>query len=288
MTLAPLALVLALAGAADTASFVHPPRGLFVREFSFSPDGRELLFSGSFGPRSALFRCTLEGQAPRAVSDTSGWHQWGSWSPDGAAVVYAAQSDSLSHLRLLDLASGRERRLTRDAAAEGTPAWSPDGRHVAYGRRVGERMQLWVARADGRGARALGGAVGIEYNPAWSPDGEWIAYYRSAGRTDSLVLVRADGGQRRVIGEGMWPSWSPDGRWLVYTRGSAASGPQIWRMTPDASEQRFVAEQAFFARYTPDGEHIAFLRLIDADAEPGSHLYWVRLDGSGLERLLPR
>ena len=282
-----LALVFASA-AADTAAVIEPPQGLFVREFSFLSGGRELLFSGSFGPRAAVFRCGLDGSEAHAMTDTSGWHQWGAISPDGRHLIYAAQLDSVARLRLRDLETGEEHRFNESSAAEGTPAWSPDGRTIAYGRRVGERVQLWRARADGRGARAIGGEVGYEYNPSWSPDGEWIAYYRSVGRTDSLVLMRADGREAHVLGEGLWPSWSPDGRWLVFTRDDGQRGPEIWRMSADGAESRFVAEGAFFARYTPDGGHIAFLRLVDGDDGPGSHLYWIDLHGQGLERLLPR
>ncbi len=285
-----LALVAALvfAAAPETASVIPPPPGLFVREFSYSPDGRDLLFSGSFGPRSAVFRSTRAGDGPRAVSDTSGWHQWGAWAPDGRRLVYVAQRDSLPRLRVRDVATGAEHLLTADAAGEGTPAWSPDGRQIAYGRRVGGRMQLWLVRADGRGARAIGGPEGDEYNPEWSPDGRWIAYYRSFEGTDSLVLMRADGRERRVIDEGMWPHWSPDGRWIVFTRGSAEGGPEIWRRSADGRDVRYVVERGFFARYTPDGSRIAFLRPVDVEFEVASHLYEVGLDGRGLVRLLPK
>jgi len=284
-----LVALLALATAPDSTRAILPPPRLFVREFSYSPDGRELLFSGSFGQRSAVSRCSRAGESPRAVSDTSGWHQWGVWSPDGHRVLYAAQQpDSLPHLRVREMASGVDHRLTHDAAAEGTPAWSPDGRQIAYARRVDGHMRIWVMRADGRGAHAIGGSEGDEFNPVWSPDGRRIAYYRSLEGLDSLVVMRADGRERHVIDDGMWPHWSPDGAWLVFTRGSASGGPEIWRMTPDGREVRFVVEQGFFARYTPEGSRIAFLRPVDVEFDAASHLYEVGLDGKGLVRVLPR
>jgi Tol biopolymer transport system component len=145
------------------------------RDFTWSPDGRKLLFSG---PDGGLLITVDGGQidtirAPRVMVLSA-------WSPGGDSIAY--NEGGTDKLFVLNLRTSVERYLTRlMVGAE----WSPDGRYLAgphgylFDFAVGTRRELWAP-----------GTFSSVWHFDWCPDGQRIVFHgvRRAGSIDLWVL----------------------------------------------------------------------------------------------------
>jgi dipeptidyl aminopeptidase/acylaminoacyl peptidase len=178
----------------------------------------------------------------------------------------------------------------------GGASWSPDRSHIAYGVETGAH----VARADGSDDRVVvperqhGPAAG-EYAPRWSPDGKWIvASVPGVGLRD-IWKCPVDGSgcvPLTTAGQGdeyFYPDWAADGRRILFSRYNDGGGIAV--MDADGRNLRFVyvnpdsagtinGAAAQLARWSPDGQHIAF-----AGCGGTCDLWAMRSDGSGAHAL---
>jgi Tol biopolymer transport system component len=134
----------------------------------------------------------------------------------------------------------------------------------------------------------------VDSDPDWSPDGRSVAFVTTRG-SGGVYVVRPDGtGMRRLLrGEASDVDWSPDGKAVAFTgrRG-------IYVMHLRDSRPRLVLRGNVFSlpAWAPNGHELAVIkeesgvyRSYDGPIEGSSAaIYVVRLDGSGLHRLLPR
>ena len=132
------------------------------------------------------------------------------------------------------------RRLTEDDFIDALPAWSPDGTKILFtsNRGDGEKLDLFVMDTDGQIVRQLTHTPDIhEGDPDWV--GDTIIYtYSAAGEETQSV----------------W-AMSPDG-----------TGARQVTFPPATGESGLIFKYGDFdPRLSPDGQHIAFERLVDDD-----------------------
>ncbi|MFG0331845.1 MAG: TolB family protein, partial [Maioricimonas sp. JB049] len=61
---------------------------------AWSPDGRQLVFTGSAGQQSELFVCDVDGSNERQLTELGGLNSLAAWSPDGwIAFVHREEGD---------------------------------------------------------------------------------------------------------------------------------------------------------------------------------------------------
>ena len=108
-------------------------------------------------------------------------------------------------------------------------------------------------------------------SPQISPDGSQVIYSRS--HVDDLEdqweselwIVNTDGSRHRFLTKGSDPLWSPDGTRIAYTAADDAEATQIfvrWLSDGATSQITRVHETPGSMRWSPDGESIAFLKLV--------------------------
>lgn len=77
------------------------------------------------------------------------------------------------------------------------------------------------------------------------------------------------------------PSYSADGRSIVFVGEDGAGGSAIYVMRSDGTERRLVTTDGADPHFFPSGRAIAFARTVEGH----SHVFTIRLDGSGLRQL---
>jgi len=155
------------------------------------------------------------------------------------------------------------------------PQWSPDGSLITFISGLAGGPELWSVSPDGGfptrltvemgGARFLG-----SQNPRWSPDGKWIAYIsEKTGAAEVWLWERASGVSTQLTRLGAnisGMSWSPDSSMIVVS--SSRRGVfDIYTTRVATGETKRLTNDAFYSVYpafTPDGQHIIFVRLNDA------------------------
>lgn len=181
-------------------------RGSTYQGLRFSPDGRLLAFSRTWGDgrqgtlRNELAVVALDGAGARSLArnpEPYSAQYRPAFSPDGSRIAFAAADGSLA---AVPTTGGAAVRLTAPPPAgssrtDADPVFSPDGSTVAFTRAPGRGgSDVWVVGADGSGLRRLtttplprepGVARTGSSMLAWSPDGTKLL----ALRRDRLAVA---------------------------------------------------------------------------------------------------
>lgn len=216
-------------------------------------------------------------------------------APPHECIYFVREGD----LWVVEPDGSNPRPVVKTEMREEFPVCSPDGQWIAFQLYDASRKQydLWVMRSDGRGARTL---VRNARHPAWSPTGEWLAFDVPQGNSVDIGLVRADGSEFRLWTESpaleMFPTWSPWGDALAFVRTHAtldAQGKVVHLVSQIVvrvgEEQRTLFTQAgvsIVGLSWSVRDELAFgMRPLGADRT--QHLWRLRWDGTGLQRLSP-
>jgi Tol biopolymer transport system component len=186
--------------------------------------------------------------------------------------------------------SGQKKLLDKAAA---NPEWSPDGKEIAFDDNY---CGIYVMDADGSGTpRKLATGPGCASSPAWSPDGKEIAYTKgSASKASDIYVANASGEDGhaqqpcvltdhapRLASAGAYaPDWSPDGTEIAFTFQKSGARISVYKMdadgsgvTPLATSQHVkkveaatgggdVTDSKISPVWSPDGEHLAYVRVV--------------------------
>jgi len=194
---------------------------------AWSPDDRELLFSGTLtGAAEQIFIVPADGSTPPAQIGAVNLFNWGpNWSPDGTKVSYVSGKQFWVMNR-----DGTEARSVSQGkyVEQSGGVWNPDGSGLIF--EAGDRNDhdLWLVGLDGRPERALAQSPRFEGAPAFSPDGQWVAFVRfdADRRSPQIVVIRTNGSDERTLPGSYGTSgvmWSPDGTRLLV----AAQNPRL-------------------------------------------------------------
>jgi Tol biopolymer transport system component len=213
-------------------SRVIAPKLAYLERIRWSPDGQELLASGSDrGARRGLFRISVEtGATSPVIREGASTYRGleGVWADGGKAILYIHENT----IRLRDLASNVERQLYRGPNLHEL-ALSSDGQWLAFVATSPEKDELMAMRVTGNETRQLssvpkGGISGVE----WARDNSHLLVSTPSKPVAGLWRVSLAGGQPERLPIALDRQGGvrihPDGRRIAFTRGAIQS--EVWKM----------------------------------------------------------
>jgi TolB protein len=233
-----------------------------------------------------------------------------SWSPDASTIAYVHPVPvegpfpnlRLRQIHLVHVDSGEVSQLTHGDNIVDTPRWSPDGSRLVVEDAEG-RILILNAVTGQIERELLSGRTQLGSQPAWSPDGETIAYLGGSPAWD-INAVGTDGMGSHVIaalpGTESDLTWAPGDATpeppvispgeIAFSASHDNNSTSLEVMRSDGTGRRVIvpAQGAYAhnASWSPDGDHLAFIRGMDGRDAATSELVVVNADGSGLRVLM--
>lgn len=167
----------------------------------FSPDGKEIAFTGSYDGGVDVYVMPAGGGVPRRLT----WHPAADvvvgWTPDGKDVLFRSRREYPfrgEELFAVPASGGTERRLPVDRC--GLASLSPDGTMIAYNRlstegatwkrhQGGDAQEIWMGSLAKGDFHVIAPWKGTDNYPMWWGDGIYFTSDREAG---TLNIFRYD------------------------------------------------------------------------------------------------
>ncbi len=252
-----------------------PPSSEIGEFFSWSPDGRKMLFyRESYDWRYEIrVVSALGGPSVGLRGPTKSWpeHQW---SADSKTVLAAGYKDGRYGIWISPLTGGNPVLLEVDVSVGGKPLFfevSPTGDKLAFvvDREEGTR-DLYVVPVSLKDAHSTGPAVKVfegwhpryasdlTYEEAsWSPDGSKLAVVH--GKDLWIAFSNGDKPMPLVRGIGaFYPGWSPDGTMVDYMAWSKQDPEGGLYVVPSGGGEPIKIEAAWNdSVWSPDSKKLA-------------------------------
>jgi tricorn protease len=201
-------------------------------EFSahFSPDGKTVAFSATYGGNMDIYTVPTEGGTPKRLTWGPDGEDCVGWTPDGKEVIFRSRStdpNGTFRLYTVPAAGGDSREMPLGWAARvdidpqsGQWAFTRLGRESATWKRYrgGSADDIWVGDPKKADYKQITSHEGPDSFPMWN--GGRIYFLSDRGGTANLWSMKPDGSDRvqhtqHSDWDARWPSMGPDGR-IVY------------------------------------------------------------------------
>jgi serine/threonine protein kinase/Tol biopolymer transport system component len=225
-----------------------------VGSLSWSPNGREIWFSGlQPSGEPALFAVDLSGKQ-RLVSQLAGWIVMEDVARDGRVLLSTANS-RMSILYLPPDGSAQRDLAWMDVSA--LYELSSDAQSIVFvelSELEGRNYAIYLRKTDGSPAVRLGYGI----RPSLSPDGKWIVCIHREPETSRLMLIPTGAGESRILNvEGMHydtVEWFPDSKRILFTGNETGHAVRTWAYDPDGDKARPLTKEGVRGtRVSPDG-----------------------------------
>jgi dipeptidyl aminopeptidase/acylaminoacyl peptidase len=256
---------------------------------SWSPDGKELVFTMNMSGRSNLWKVSSAGGWPVQLVQSDERQYGATWSPDGKWIVYQQDTggNELWDIFAVPSDGGEAINLTNTPdIREQSPRWSPDGKMIAvnYKPKNGTAYDLalmdWATRKVSKLTREETPNHSW-YSVAWSVDGKTLYANRAdVSFTDSdIYAVDVASGkttnltphQGKIVNLGS--SLSPDGKTLLMTSNQKGGYQNLALLDVGTRKMTWVTDtqwEAIAGDFSPSGN--AFTYLINGDGLTDAYL----------------
>jgi Tol biopolymer transport system component len=217
---------------------------------SWSPDGKEIVFSSGAWGRLQLWRVSESGKdQPRHLNYQAGTAEDPTISRRGD-LAYAQKSTDTNIWRTWLSNDGTKGsppvKFVFSTMLDLNPQFSPDGERIVFVSDRSGTRELWLCNADGLNPVQLTFMrAPITGGPRWSPDGSRIAFDSNPdGQFDVYVISTSGGPPTRMTespADDSYGVWSPDGQW-IYFMSSRTGVRQVWKMRNDGGSATQVTK----------------------------------------------
>jgi len=249
---------------------------------SWSPDGKEILFTTDMSGRQNLWKVNAAGGWPVQIVQSEERQYGGTWSPDGQWIVYQQDTAGNELWDIFAVASdgGEVVNLTNTPdIREESPRWSPDSKTIAlnYKARTATIYDLALLDWPTREVRKLTHELTLDHSwnsVAWSPDGKTLYANRIEGNsTDADVYaVNVVTGETTNLsphqgkGLNLASSLSPDGKTLLITSDQKGGYQNVAMLDIATKKLTWITDTKWEANagdFSPGGK--SFTYTVNAD-----------------------
>ena len=271
---------------------------------TWTPDGKQLVFSSDRAGISRLWQVPIDGSFPSSPSplETAGEDaRFPSFSRarerSVARLAYQRFDQNVDIRRAEIIAEATPAHTLRPSAdfiastrSDDHPQFSPNGKQIAFVSNRSGTFEIWVCDSDGSNLVRLTSMDGpIVAAPRWSPDNQRIAFFSATGSSGNYLgyVINAKGGSPARMSHDdvhveALPSWSHDGRWIYFTSGTSGS-LQIWKIPSNGGVPiRLTQGGGAEPSESPDGRLLYYTQV----PELGAGLWSVPTEGGTEIRVL--
>ena len=152
-----------------------------VFQASLSPDGKQIVFSGTRGFHSDLFLYDLSSREITPLTRDPFVDLEPAWSPDGKTIAFSSSRgfspfSSKRSIYLYNLASRSLSRLSTSDSRDDGPAWSHSGDRIVFSSDRNGGPDLFIKEIQNGDLYQITDLVGGATAPGWSPEDGKICY----------------------------------------------------------------------------------------------------------------
>ena len=235
---------------------------------NISPDNKRMVFTISATTAGlSIVVSNADGSGQRVIVNSSERRQvcCARWTPDGRYIVYEDRTNRRVDLWAAQVQTGFLQRVSPPVQLTNGPLSyqgakpSKDGKQIFA---IGTKRRGGLVRCDINAKQFAPILSGISaWNPTFSSDGKWVAYASYPDQT--LWRNRADGTDRLQLTnspeQAFFSFISPDGKQVTYDNNKG----EINVISMDGGPPRKIAEHAWAASWSPDGNRLVFADYSD-------------------------
>jgi eukaryotic-like serine/threonine-protein kinase len=204
--------------------------------FAWTPDGKELVFTGRDSLRT-LWRISVSGGAPRPAGvGEMAFNPSISRKANQLVYQHYVETAAVWRMNLKDEkhSLGPPVRVFSARGFIRRPNFSPDGKKVAFESNRMGYSDIWYCDSDAN-CTQLTSIHGQSGTARWSPDGHYIAFESISQHSYAVYVVEVPGGQPHLVptfsgAENGAPNWSRDGQWIYFYSNHESGALQLWKV----------------------------------------------------------